>query len=281
MGKLCLQILNRCAQSTLLFCILAAGMVMSCDNRVNDTVFSPELISEIQQEQLGDQIFDALTSSSSPFTVLSKEEHENLYNYIYPLYIQSYRILRAKYNWSKDRDWKVAIIESENQSAFTLPGGNIIITTEMLKALRAEYELYYLFSFENALMNNDEIYLSNIVSFIENTIGIVELINNPDPTKALEIGLELYAEQSFDDFEIANVDRNTMEMICESGSWRNDGIVQFLNRLDPNSPWMTSRPSSLNRINMIQNNAQEIGCGNTIRERSPNFYIDVICPLIP
>lgn len=239
------------------------------------------MISEVEQEGIGDQVFDALTSSSSPYRVLQREEHEELYNYIYPLYFQSYQILRAKYNWTRDRDWRLAIIEDEDQNAITLPGGNIIITTGMLKVFQAEYELYYLLSFENTLMNNEEIYFSNIVSFIENTIGLQELTNNPDPARALEIGIELFEAQSFDEISIAEIDRLTIELICISGTWRNDGITQFLNRLNPNSGWMLSRPSVFNRIDAVRNNALALDCQNKVRERSPNFYSDVILPLIP
>lgn len=254
---------------------------MSCDNRIGDSVFNPELISEVGQEDLGDQIFDALLSDISPFDVLPIEENELLYRYIDQLYLQSYRVLRSTDNWTKSRTWRIAIIRAENQAAFTLPGGNIVITTGMLKTFQAEYELYYLLSFENALMNNEEIYFSNIVSFIENTIDLEELINNPDPARALEIGIELYQEQSFSAFEISIIDQLAMELICESGSWRNDGLVQFLTRLNPDSAWMLSRPSVINRVDEISSISAQLSCNNTIRERSPGFYINEVLPLIP
>jgi hypothetical protein len=257
------------------------GLTMSCDNRIGDSVFNPELISEVGQEDLGDQIFDALISDISPYDVLPFEEHELLYKYVDQLYLQSYRILRSSDNWTKSRDWRIAIVREENQGAFTLPGGNIVITTGMLKTFRAEYELYYLLSFENALMNNEDIYFSNIASFIENTIDLEELINNPDRAKALEIGIELYEEQSFSAFDISTIDRMAMELICESGSWRNDGLIQFLTRLNPDSVWMLSRPSVINRVDEVSSISAQLSCNNTIRERTPNFYIDEVLPLIP
>ncbi len=257
------------------------GLTMSCDNRIGDSVFNPDLFSEVEQEALGDQIFNALTSDISPYNVLPVEDHELLYRYIDQLYLQSYRVLRSTDNWTKSRDWRIAIFEDENQGAFTLPGGNIFISTGMLKAFRAEYELYYLLSFENALMNNEDIYIANIASFIENTIDLEELINNPDRARALEIGIELYEEQSFSAFEISIIDESAMELICESGAWRNDGLVQFLSRLNPDSAWMLSRPSVINRVDEISSISTQLSCNNTIRERTPNFYIDELLPLIP
>ena len=62
---------------------------MSCDNRINDRVFEPELISEIGQEVLGDQIFAALISDASPYNVLQREEHAALYQFLEQLYTQS------------------------------------------------------------------------------------------------------------------------------------------------------------------------------------------------
>ena len=190
-------------------------------------------------------------------------------------------MLRGSNGWTNSRDWKIAVIEDENQGAFTLPGGNIIITTGFLKVFRAEYELYYLFSFENALMNNEEIYFANIVSFIENTIDLQNLIQIPNPERALEIGIELYEKQSFGEFQIAEIDRLAMELICESGSWRNDGLIQFINRMNPEAPWRISRPGTFNRIDIILSNGIDIGCDNKVRERTPNFYIDNILSLIP
>lgn len=260
---------------------MALGLVMSCDSRINNSVFNPRLISETDQEKIGDQIYGALTSGASPYTVLSREENENLYTYLEQLYLQSYFVLRGTYPWTNERDWRLVILEEENEGAFTLPGGHLVITTGMLKIFQAEYELYYLFSFENALMNNEEIYFTNIVSFIENTIDLEDLIENPDPQRALEIGIELYEEQSFEPSSVSIIDRLGMELICESGTWRNDGINQFLLRLDPNSIYAQSRKSAFDRLDAVNNNAFSIGCDNKVRERSPNFYVDNILPLLP
>ena len=152
----------------------------------------------------------------------------------------------------------------------------------MLKSFEKEYELFYLFSFENSLMDSG-IQFENILSFIEDSIDLDNLIQSPNPEKALEVGSEIYTMQEFSEATVTTVDGLAMELICESSSFRTDGINQFLLRLDPASSWMTSRPSSFDRLSIVNNNFVNADCPNTIRTTSLgiNYYVDEILPLIP
>ncbi len=262
---------------------MAIALIISCDSRVNDSVFGSNQFTNIEQENLGDQIWSALSGSNSPLNVLSRQENVILYDYVDALYKQSYFVLRGRDGWTTTRDWKLAIIQDDIQTAFTLPGGNFIISTGMLKTFRKEYELFYLFSFENSLMNSSEIYLDNLLSSIENSLVLDELIANANPMMALQIGTELYGEQIFSPGVVAQIDELAMDLICESSTFRTDGINQFLTLLQPDSRWAISRPSSFDRLSAVNAYFLSQNCGNSRRSTNlgPDFYVDEILPLIP
>jgi len=277
------QLLRKHRMTSMLLLILAIAFMTSCDNRVNDSVFASNRFTNIEQENLGDQIWSALAGDSSPLNVLSREENTLLYEFVETLYRQSYFILRGRDGWTTSRDWRLAIIQDDVQTAFTVPGGNFIISTGMLKTFRKEYELFYLFSFENSLMNSSEIYLDNLLSTIENSLVLDDLIETANPTIALEIGTELYGEQIFSPSIVAQIDVLAMDLICESSIFRTDGINQFLTLLNPDSRWAQSRSSSFDRLSVVNAFFLNQDCENTRRDTNlgPDYYVDVILPLIP
>lgn len=245
-------------------------------------MISPDDFPKMEQEDLGDQLWYALNSESSPLDILSPLEHRELYDHIKSLYRQSYFILRATQGWSTNRDWQIGIFKDDNESAFALPGGNMMISTGMLKAFQKEYELFYLLSFENSLMDSGHLF-SNVLTFIEDSIDIEQLIKENDEKKALQIGMEIYDLLSFKALVVEEVDLAAMQWICESSNFRIDGISQFLPRLSDNSRWKRSRESAINRISVINNNFLSLDCDNSTRITSlgNNFYVNEILPLVP
>jgi len=277
------QLVSQQLNMYMLLSFMAIALLSSCDTRVNDSVFGSNQFTNIEQENLGDQVWCALVGEDSPLNVLSREENNLLYEFVETLYTQSYFVLRGRDGWTTTRDWRLAIIQDDVQTAFTLPGGNFIISTGMLKTFRKEYELFYLFSFENSLMNSSEIYLDNLLSSIENSLVLDDLIANANPMMALQIGTELYGDQVFSPGVVAQIDELAMDLICESSTFRTDGINQFLTSIRPDSRWGISRPSSFDRLSAV--NAYFLGqdCKNSRRSTSlgPDYYVDVILPLIP
>ncbi len=243
---------------------------------------SPEDFLKTDQESLGDRLYAALNAPNSPFDILVPEEHPALYTHIETLYKQSYFIMRAKQGWTTSRDWKISIFKDEDQAAFSLPGGGMLISTGMLKSFRKEYELFYLMSFENALMDSGYLF-SSILTFIEDSIDVDNLINEYNQEMALQIGLEIYDLLVFNSLVTQEVDLSTMEWICESSNFRIDGISQFLPRLAESSKWKQSRESSLNRLSTVTSNFLELECDNGTRITSlgNNFYVNEILPLVP
>jgi len=190
----------------------------SCDP--DDEVMRPEDFQKSDQERLGYQIWSALTASDSSLDILNPEEHVELYQHIESLHRQSYFILRAKQGWSVERDWKISIFKEENQAAFSLPGGNMLISTGMLKAFRKEYELFYLLSFENSLMDSGYLF-ANILTFIEDSIDIDRLINDGDVEMANQIGMEIYNLLEFNAFmssinRLSTVTANFLALDCDN-----------------------------------------------------------------
>ncbi len=265
-----------------LLCLVTLAFLMSCNNRVNDSVVGSEQFLKIEQEVLGDQIWRALVSDNTPFNILAREENIALYEFVENLHAQSFTIIRGD-GWTKSRNWNIAIIEDENQTAFTLPGGHHFISTGMLKTFRQEYELFYLFCFENSLINSREVYLDNLLSNIENSIVLEDLIANADPEMALQIGIDIHEDLTFNPAAVAEVDGLAMDLICKSSTFRTDGINAFLPILATDSQWAISRESSFDRLSAVNNNFQAQDCSNNRRFTvlGPDFYADEIVPLIP
>lgn len=252
----------------------------SCDPIEN--VISPEDFSKVDQEVLGDRLWQVLVSDASPLDILPTEDHPALYEHIETLYRQSYFIMRATSGWSTSRDWQIAIFQDENESAFALPGGNMLISTGMLKVFQKEYELFYLMTFENSLVDSGFL-LSNILTYIEDSIDIKRLINEQDNEKALQIGIEIHEMLTFNPLVVEQIDLTTMHWICQSSNLRTDGIAPFLPRLKDVSIWKRSRMSAINRLSVVVNNFLALDCGNSDRETSlgTDFYVSEILPLIP
>ncbi len=247
----------------------------------NPSVISPEDFSNADQEVLGDQLWKAAIGEDSPFDVLPKEEHPVLYDHLETLYRQSYFILRAKQGWSTERDWKLAVFRSDNQSAFSFPGGNMMISTGMLESFRKEYELFYMMSFENSLMDTGYLF-SNFISFIEDSIDIERLINEENEETALSLAIEMFDRLEFNALIVEEIDFAAMDWICQSSNFRTDGISAFIPRLNEDSQWLNSRMSSLDRIDFVENNFIEMDCSNSSRATAlgNNYYVEEILPLL-
>ena len=73
--------------------------------------------------------------------------------------------------WSGD--WQIYIIDNDvEKHAFTLPGGDLFITTGMLTSFEKEYELYYLLTFEATLMH--EGYLLDLLKQEYNSLTLLK-----------------------------------------------------------------------------------------------------------
>jgi hypothetical protein len=260
----------------LLLCVFS-----SCDP-VTDELISPEEFQKFDQEILGDQLYDALISPASPFDIVPREDNEVLYTHIESLYEQSYFIMRARQGWTTSRQWKISIFLDDNQSAFTFPGGNLMISTGMLKSFRKEYELFYLLTFENSLVDSGHLF-ANFLTFVEDSIDIANLIEQADQERALSIAMDMFEVLDFNAFITQEADLAAMQWICESSNFRVDGISDFLPRLAEDSNWLVTRESSLDRLQSITSNFLLLDCDNSTRITSlgNDFYINEILPLVP
>lgn len=263
-----------------LLCIMSVVCLLAC-NPDRENVISPEEFQNADQEDLGDQLFDAMTGFDSPFEMLPKSDYSFVYEHVETLYKQSYFILRAKQGWTTNRDWRIAIFKDENQAAFSFPGGNLMISTGMLKTFTKEYELFYLLSFENALMDSGYLF-ANLLTFVEDSIDIEKLIDDADRERALQIGMDMYARLEYNALITEEIDFATMDWICQSSDFRVDGIARFYPKLQDDSNWLLTRMSSLNRLSSVNSNFIALDCQDErITSLGNDFYLNEILPLLP
>lgn len=240
-----------------------------------------------KRESLGKMISNDIASN---FSILPEDEpYDSLYWYTQTLYNQATSIMLldkqspVDNRWNPEREWKVRIINDENlKHAFTLPGGDIYLTTGLLNCLDREHELFYLLTFEALLMH--EGYILNRLIEEYNSLTINNLIEGRDTGN--EITLEDIAadlpELVFENSVVELCDRETVASICNTSILEPTGINTLL--LDAsiiNSEWLDSRPSYGGRsskvLDFANDNAGDCG-SSTGMGNYQTFVLGVLNP---
>ena len=232
---------------------------------------SSSAVTKMQREQLGDAMKEIILSDTANFDILPKDHpmYQSTYAYIQQLYNQAHFFMRddwaapADDKWNTSRSWEVFIIESEEKNAFCLPGGAFFVTTNLLKTLDLEYELYYVMSFEAVLMHERHI-LNTLIPYANNTAELLEIIENgvsSSNTTIEDLTDNFIQSVNYEDGNIVQlVDEKTHHRICESSLFDRLAILSLLVKLDQSDKWLTTRPSYGNRSAYVQN---EINMSNS------------------
>jgi len=257
-----------------LLCILAFTMLLSCEKVIPTPV---EDFSKPRREVLGDLMLKAIQNNPDSFSIVpNASPYDTVYNFVQSLYNQSILGLRADVQspsnnrWDSERLWELTILDNEETlDLFILPGGHVLISTGFLLAIKEEYELYYLLSFEAQLMN--ERFLLNRLIQDYNSITLMNVMNDPGAL-ANQITAEIITNELdeiiFDPEVTIGLDEVTASHICESSLYDNKGLATVLERINSstvsNSPWLKSRTSYTNRISTIINShaAPGLSCGD-------------------
>ncbi|MEZ4961159.1 MAG: M48 family metalloprotease [Saprospiraceae bacterium] len=168
--------------------------------------------------------------------------------------------------WDKERPWRVFVIKNDTlQHAFTLPGGDFLITTGLLKNLNTDHEIYALLTFEADLMHQGH----QLERMIEQYNALtLENIADGNPT-ANDMTAETLAAEflflSYDFRTVENIDEETVTSVCESSILDPAGIAAVAAKAGlQGSLWLQTRPSYGGRASVLASFAeqQETPCGN-------------------
>ena len=231
--------------STLFFSLL---ILSSCRN---EDIPAPSDFTKEKREQLGDLIKITIAADPTNFPVLPQTApYDSTYWYIQKLYDQASNVYRvdgkspSNDRWDKTRNWQVTILDLEDEkTAFIAPGGHLYISTGLLQSLEAEYELFYILTFEATLMHERYVFNRLINEYNTTTLNNFVMGIPSDPgMPTLEDVAMMIGEIDFDEEMTKEVDHKSVSLICQSSIFDRTGIISIADRLDPDeTKWMQTR----------------------------------------
>ena len=193
-----------------------------------------------------------IENDSKNFPILRKNDWNTpAFILIQGLYDQATNEMRLDYKspdsnkWT-NRKWQVRILNMELQLAFVIPGGDLYISTGLLKALESESELYYLLSTEAILMNERYLLTEMIKSY--STKLLVDIAVGDKITDPRINGITIEVPRFNYGLGISDqIKKDVSDLICASSIY-NPLMGESLEfRLSKNSQWLSTRPIGANK----------------------------------
>ena len=248
---------------------------------------SSESITKSDREVLGKRLLGLLQNRPVEYPILDNSGKDTMvYQFVQTLYNQATAMIRLDLNsplgnrWNQERDWTIYILDKNDVvDAFTLPAGDLFITTGFLKNIEREYELFYLLSFEANLIN-EKYLLSRMVSEY-NTVNLISIINGAVESNGIAIAqvMKDATEFVFSESEVGKIDTETVPSICNTSVYRGDGISEIIaHEAESTNYWLQKRMDYGNRAGTVLDLAEEAGnCGFL---RTTGAYQDFVLDIL-
>lgn len=244
-------------------------------------------VTKADREILGNRLLDLIKDAPLDYPILANAGQDTLvYQFVQTLYNQATAIIRLDQNspvenrWNSDRKWMIHILDrDESLDAFTLPGGDLFITTGFLKSMEREHELFYLLSFEANLIN-EKYLLSRMVSEY-NTVNLKNIINGAIESNGISINevMKDAIEFIFSSDEVGQIDAATVPELCNTSVYRADGIMQISERTTTISNyWLVRRMNYSGRGERALALANAAGNCGTLRTNGAyqEYVLDIL-----
>jgi len=123
--------------------LLLAGLILfvGCRQNLYDVPY-PSDITKTHREAIGDYINQRIYQDADTYPLLEKTiDNESAFNLIQTLYDQVTNTMRLdnkspnSNRWRAGRQWRIHIINLENQMAFVIPGGDLYLSKGLLRAI--------------------------------------------------------------------------------------------------------------------------------------------------
>lgn len=247
---------------------------------------SSDSITKADRALLGERLLERIKNRPIDYPILANIDEDTLvYQFVQTLYNQATASIRIDLNspisnrWNQDRDWDIYILNRDNIiDAFTLPGGDLFITTGFLKSMEREHELFYLLSLEANLIN--EKYLLNRMVLEYNTLNLHSIIDGAVESNGIGVEeiLKDVTEFVFNENELNQIDKVTVPSICNTSVYSGDGIAAIIDRNIGNANyWLQTRMSYGGRENVVTELATEGNCGSLRTTGAyQEFILDVL-----
>jgi len=248
---------------------------------------SSESITKPDRENLGKRLLGLMQNRPVDYPILENAGQDTLvYQFVQTLYNQATAMMRLDLNspasnrWSQERDWSVYILDRDELiDAFSLPGGDLFITTGFLKNLEREYELFYLLSFEANLIN--EKYLLNRMVSEYNTVNLRSIIDGAVESNGIAAAqiMKDAIEFVFNESEVGDIDAVTVSSICNTSVYRGDGVTEIIaHEAGMTNYWLQKRMSYSGRGAATVDLAEETGNCGSLRTTGAyqEFVLDIL-----
>lgn len=221
----------------------------------------PSEFTKAQREELGTLVNNAIATNDRDFSILpNTPPYDIAYEHVQRLYGQAFDAIQKDIHspstdrWNSETPWEVHILVDNQKNAFILPGGDLYITTGMLKVLTAENQLYFIMAFELILMN--EKFLFNRLLNTFNTTILVDMISgSPSPNGATPNSIAMTLKDlDFLEEDLLQVDEQAIQLICETSIWNPTGLISiYASSIDEYIPWIENRdyPGRVSRIEQL------------------------------
>jgi beta-barrel assembly-enhancing protease len=210
-------------------------------------------------KSIGKIICDEIEQNAWQYPLLAEKGNEEVYRYVRG--IKDKILATGKVENAKAFDWRIKIIKDDNiENAFCTPGGNIYIFTGLIKFLDSEDQFAGIMAHEIAHAAGRHSTRQMSKSMPAQRLADA-LLGKNNALKMITVGL---FNLKFNRKHEAEADALAVQYLCGMGL-KADGFAGFFKKIDdgthPTPPqWLSTHPSSKNRIKKIETNALELGC---------------------
>ena len=251
--------------------ILLSSAISGC-KKPDDTlvhIIKDEYNFEDQRE-IGKSLKKLILKSPDRFPILHPEEHAMFYDYINTLID-----MIANTDHVTNRlvfDWDATIIHNDEVvNAFITPGGQLFVYTGLLKFIDSESELFSILAHEINYADSGDLMERLVSDFGKAVIG--DLLLDYDLPETRNVAYSL-ADLDFKESEVLVADRFALTIICPF-HYNALGLKSFLEAANTSNleiQWLINRPSSITRIESIEEYAENCGRGeHTFAERYAEY----------
>jgi len=253
------------------FLLLLFALFFGCQRSPLGPILDISDISRAEQEVLGKRMFIHISTSPELFKLKPSVGPTNsrIYSFLQNQYNQVHHFIKLdrfspeEDRWSADKKWTVRIIDNEESFSFCLPGGDLFLSTGILKKIENEAQLYALMSFE-VLAMNARTQLERI-STDYNSGEFIDIIKLGASTSS-DIGIpemvQTLINLQYETIQLQALDRNTYDHICNSSAYA-PMALGMLNQSLSETLWI-ERKGYASRISFIEELPQG-SCGSIFK----------------
>jgi len=251
-------------------------------------------ITKEHRKKLGKSIAFAIKNNPDTFQLVRPERNPEAFIYFDSMYQTAYWTIRheryiTEDDWDDTRKWNFNILVSDQKMAFCIPGGDFYITTKFLdEAVKADYNLFYIMTFEAILMDEQFLLTKLLNKKFDSANELIECAESDfeaQPWKKLDLANEIFGLFKYEAKEIKAIDDKTIDSICDRSPFSRRGIVDIEDTIAVGT-WFDTRPDYAGReafVSSLESISEEYvdKCGNRFdyKYQTPNLIDTLIARL--